>query len=510
MDLPIDISNLTPAELELVLAKLAANDFRIFWNYCWPGQAIAKHHYEWHNMLELPGGHEGSKRLLIGAPRGWGKSTWAVRQILFELGRDPNILITIVTADSNLAIDLLKEVSDNIERNENYQRVFPHIKPSEPWHKTRITVERSEIKKDASVRASGLFTTGVGGRSNLMIFDDCTSFRTSVESPQVREMSKRIFYEVWMNYLLPGGRVIYICTPWHVQDLSMEIRSSGAFDEWWVPALDENDESRWPEVWPTEELIKKRNEDPRAFAHQYMLEPIADSDTIFNYDTILMGSGDDVVPGPSFEYYFGVDLAPALGNASNAYSVIFVIGVDSNDPRGVRHVVDIIRARAKAPDFMEMIIDAYNQYKPKCIMVENNGYQQSMIDFLEARNVELPIVGYRTGSQKLDLQTGVPSIAPLLARGLLRYPIDSAHLSAGCGCNFCVWIEELKMYPSGQHSDTVMAMWLAERAYMHTRGIYFDTQDYNVYIDEDFDNEPIDDDFIPEETDADMSFADWL
>ena len=362
--------------------------------------------------------------------------------------------------------------------------VFPDLKKGDIWNKTGFSIERNIIHKDPTLKAAGLFSTGVVGRANLMIFDDCTSYRTAVEQPSLRESSKHIFHEVWMNHLLPDGRVVYICTPWHIMDLSMDLKRSGSFDVWWQPALDENGESTWPEMWPTEILERKRADDERSFEQQYMLRPISELDTIFNFETILMGAGDDAIPQPDWDYFVGVDLSPAI-SSTGSYSVIFIIGVDPRDERCTRHVVDIIRNRNKAPEVMSQIIDVYNHYKPRCIMVENNAYQQAMIDFLRAKNADIPVIGYRTGSQRLDLKQGVPSLAPLFARGLFRYPIDVSHLSSPCNCPFCTWINELKLFPGGEFTDTVMAMWLAERAFMHVRDGFNDIGYDMIYTDED-------------------------
>jgi len=439
-------------------------------------------------------------------------TTFSIRRILFEIGHNPDLLITIVTADDALGVSILHEIASNILGNRRLQMVFPELQRGEPWSKTRITVKRNIIHKEPTIKAAGLFSTGVGGRANLMLFDDCTSYRTAVEQPAQRETSKRIFHEVWMNHLLPDGRVLYICTPWHTMDLSMDLRRAGTFVEWWRPALDENGESIWPEMWPTEKLERKRAEDARSFEQQYMLRPISELDTIFNFETILMGAGDDAVPREDWRYYVGVDLAPAMGSRGS-YSVIFVIGVDPRDPRHTRHVVDIIRTRGKAPEVMSQIIDVSRNYSPECIMVENNAYQQAMVDFLEAKDANIPVMGYRTGSQKLDLKQGVPAISPLFARGLFKYPVPPEHFSTPCNCPICIWINELKLFPGGERSDTVMAMWLAERAFASARDALMSDIDGNlIYLDEDFEPDDDDEDDYTDIKDADdgVIMVDWM
>jgi phage terminase large subunit-like protein len=292
----------------------------------------------------------------------------------------------------------------------------------------------------------------------------------------------------------------------------MDIRHKGEFSEWWVPALDKDGNSTWPDVWTTEALLEKRKLDQRAFDHQYMLKPFSEADIVFNFDTVLLGAGDDAVPNSSWHYFFGVDLAASLDRGA-AYSSVFVIGIDPNEQRPVRHAVEVIREKMRAPEFMDVIIDAAQRYDPVCIMVENNAYQQSMIDFLEATGKELPVHGYRTGAQKLDLQTGVPAVAPLFGRELFKYPVNIAHIDSGCDCTFCQWLEELKMFPSGKTSDTVMAMWLSERAYSLSRDFVTGYESSTIYTDSDFHDEDRNEMTEIEDSDdvvGDGSMVDWL
>ena len=264
------LSELDEEELELFMQQLldaARKDFRIFWNYCWPDTPIAPHHYEWFLALRpgegVPGNPDGHSRVLIIAPRSWGKTAFVIRRVLWELGHNPDQFITIVSCDDGHATNILAEIARNIERNDALHEVFPGLWPGDIWQRTQINVVRNVMSKDPSVRAAGLFSTGVGGRSHLIIFDDVVAWRTARGLPSLRDQSKQIFHEVWMNYLLPGGRAMSLCTPWHPRDLNMDLKASGDWYVWERPALvnekgepDPGGESTWPEVWPTEALLE--------------------------------------------------------------------------------------------------------------------------------------------------------------------------------------------------------------------------------------------------------------
>ncbi len=100
-------------------------------------------------------------------------------------------------------------------------------------------------------------------------------------------------------------------------------------------------------------------------------------------------------------------------------------------------------------------------------VVENNFYQQSLIDWLEdLSGIELPIEPFTTGaSQKKSLDFGVPSMATDFQNNRWMIGLDAGEfdweLDKGCGCSTCVWLEEMLDYPYGTYTDTVIGSYLA-------------------------------------------------
>ena len=77
----------------------------------------------------------------------------------------------------------------------------------------------------------------------------------------------------------------------------------------------------------------------------------------------------------------------------------------------------------------------------------------------------LPIEGYFTGAQKVDLETGVPSLLAEIETGQWIFPMGSGgdHEDGICRCNMCYWLNEIKHYPL-LHADALMASWLSLEA----------------------------------------------
>jgi len=452
-----------------------ANDFKAFWNYCWPETPIAPHHIEWHKMLapgpNIPcqGLEGGSDRVLIIAPRSWGKTIFMIRRVLWELGHNPIQFISIVSADDGLAANILSEISRNIVTNERLHILFPRLKPGDIWQRTQIVVERSLISKDPTVRASGLFSTGVGGRAHLIIFDDVVAWRTAQAHPSLRDESKQIFHMVWMNYLLPGGRAMSLCTPWHPFDLNMELKMSGKWAVWERAALidkqgnpDINGESSWPEVWSKEELLAKRQQDEGAFEMQYMLNPRATTHADFQITDIL----DNIASRPpstikNWPKYIGVDVGlRAEGHGS--YSSIFVLAV--NPQNGSYWTLDVFRTKCTATELLELIVDVGQSYKPELVYVENNAFQQALIEFLDERRLGFSVQGFTTTTRKNDSTIGIPALASRFRNGQWVTIHDHPEEIGTCECAKCHWVRELSEWPGCKFGDTVMAMWLATRA----------------------------------------------
>ena len=198
----------------------------------------APFHQEWQALLPV----EGRARVLIGAPRESAKSSqMAVARPLWELGRNPELRIKIVCATDDLAAKLVGEIARNITQNPRLHHVFPDLQPDPegPWTRTQLRVTRQGLSKDPSVEGHGVLSAGVGGRADLMIFDDVCDQRTTVLQPAMREQIKSVFYETWINLLGPDGRAVYVATVWHVADLSVELRDGGQWTTWWRGARDE-------------------------------------------------------------------------------------------------------------------------------------------------------------------------------------------------------------------------------------------------------------------------------
>lgn len=163
------------------------------------------------------------------APFAHGKTVQLVTgRSAYEIGLDPNIRIKVVCNSDTKSKERVAHVG-NILQSQAYRAVFPHVRPVPPerakklrpkWTEHMLLVDRVGSSVDVTVQAHGVTSTGVGGRADLIVFDDVCDRKNSIDEPATRSRIVDGFDDTWMSRLSPRGRVIYVGTPWHQADLT--------------------------------------------------------------------------------------------------------------------------------------------------------------------------------------------------------------------------------------------------------------------------------------------------
>lgn len=446
----------------------------------------AKHQSEWLELLLNPN----IRRLQIMAPRGHGKTTTIVSFVLYALGRNQNLTFKIICGDDNLAMDIMSLIADNIVYNENYQKVFPEVMrdKNKEWSKHKIHIVRSAGVgiKDATVEASGVLGGGAGGRCHYLICDDIIPPKAAVSEPSTIEKIQLIVEQDWMSLLYPAGKIILPGTPWSYNPPDIYVRyadngipydqidTSSIISDWvlWKkPAINTEGEPLWPDKWPISALNERRKGMELAFRQQYMLEGFRAKKDWFNEEwlqqcmdySISLGGGID----SSWPKFMGVDPASSL-KSEGAFSCLFVIALS---PSGVRVPIEILRVRATPQELARLILDFNNRYDIVATVVENNSYQEALIDLIEIigsfEGGSLPnIIGKFTGSQKWSPEFGLPKIAAELAQKKWLIPMGGGdHNATNHSCPVCDWLVEMRKFGKESYTtDVLMASWLVDCA----------------------------------------------
>jgi len=400
------------------------------------------------------------KDILIEAPRGFGKTSQVIRRIIWELGRNPNLRIKYISQNDDKSSEKVSEMISHLLFNEKIKKVFPHLKFDREPSKHKFYLEREKISKDASVEAQGILSSAVGGRADILVFDDVCDLRNSVTQPSMRESVITAFQEVWTPILEPWGRRVYICTPWHLLDLTAFLKKQGVFEVVRYPCGGPpNFHSIWPERMSSKQLEQRYLESPRAYARAYQLKPMSEEETPFSEESLQNSLRAQEFPGVIHARCLGID--PGSSKRGKNFTCLFLMGL--GEWKGEDYFVfeKVEKFRTTSPQVKSRILRLVKERSPQMIIIESNAYQRSLVEILQEERLSAEVLGLDTTPKALNDPTlGMAAMGEDIALGKFWVPIKD-HF-ANCNCSFCLWRKDYLEYPIGT-CDVLMASWLAWR-----------------------------------------------
>lgn len=219
--------------------------------------------------------------------------------------------------------------------------------------------------------------------------------------------------------------------------------------------------------WNQERLIREEATNPRSFARGFQMRAFTDDERKFPSFVGCYTPGIVVgdITRRGWPVYVGVDLA----SDKRPGNVIFVLAVDPSSQR--RYPLEILCGAWTSPDTARQMAGVCSRHpNVRHIMVENNAYQQSIIDWIRNNKQDYSfwhkIESFTTGAKnKADPNYGLPGLEVEFKNKAWVIPsseFESHHLT--CRCGWCTWVAETKDYPMVGTFDTVMAMWFAREA----------------------------------------------
>lgn len=436
---------------------------------------------QWHIKQSLK---EGYHRIVITAAVGHGKSEQiAVATPLAEFGEDQNIRTKIITATPGLASKRVQSITRYID-TPAYSHIYPEVS-IDPKNKSseKFLLYRNSKSSDPSLESYGVGSSGEGSRSDLMIFDDVCDLENSLLSEVRRQKVYDTLTQKWINRLEPDGILLIVRTPWHKDDAIERLLRTGQYSHLKIPVSEKldcylperNGEKLKPiplwsftpyeQKWNKKALQNRKKEiGEMHFNRAFLLQPFSIVELFFKHFEKNVVSG---VNPASIEVEFkvaGVDIS----SKKRSGTVISVIGITSD---GKKVLVDGVCIDDPAKLGMALL-KMYVKHRLDLIYVENNAIQDRIVDEVKEvqtkrggiRTVHLPVTGYHTGSQKYDLEQGLPQLGIQFENDGWIVPKPSKHDEDTCDCFFCKAYKEFKYYPYYETDDIVMATWLAERA----------------------------------------------
>ncbi len=288
----------------------------------------------------------GETRLLLQAFRASGKSTLVGLFSAWLLCQDPDLRILVLSAESNLAEKMVRTIRKIIEKHP----LTRHLLSNNPdqWAADSFTVRRKRIGRDPSVLARGLYANITGTRADVIICDDVEVPNTCDTADKREKLRERLSENDFI--LTPGGRQIYIGTPHsyytiYADEPRTEIGEQDVFlkdfERLFIPILDEDGQSEWPELYKIEDIDDiRRTSGPMKFSSQMMLEPVNILES--RLDISLLRRYDDPLCAREAQKSLVLSIGgrklvscsawwdPAFGKASGDASVLAVVYTDED------------------------------------------------------------------------------------------------------------------------------------------------------------------------------------
>jgi len=452
------------------------------------GEAVSQGecHIRWQNHIT------DNLLAVLAGPREHGKTEQMIGRVVWELGKNQNLRGTILSAVDNEAHNRGDAIKQHIEKSSAVHEVFPNLKPDMTmWGRSQFRVHRTGgmISKDPSFICSGIFSTGTGGRTDLLWADDIADYRNSVQMPTLRPQVFEVLMKVWMQRLTDGGRFVLTSNIWHRADVTSILSSMSSWrGRVLIDRIGHDMESIWPEKWPKNRLIQKRKDvGERAFALGFFLTPMADEELLF--PSSIIGESMDQ-PGkirdyrlsvqevlamrlPMFPIFMASDLAISKSDAAD-FTVHFLGAYDA--PHNITYApIEVVRGKFDPTETGRTGLTLYGKFKPHLWVVETNAYQGallSIIKLLPKAPQNIPVRAFTTGSNKTSLDVGLSAMSTRMSTGGWVVPMkghgpdDFDHDESTCPT--CIWLAEMGEQTLsghiGTHDDLLMASWLLNEA----------------------------------------------
>lgn len=452
-----------------------------------PKLAIPDFHRQWYWWLVR------EQNYLNLAPRDHAKtSVHSVYRTVWEICVNRNIRYFLVFATQEIARLAMSEIKSNLVQNERVRAGFGIFNPMElppdhrlvepNWTHDSITVNRSDYSlKDPTVAVAGATKQVLSRRADRLCADDIVDDQTAYSSAETERLERWWTSDV-IPVLVRDGQEVITGTVYKKGDfyhtiMDKSIEKGGMYRVFIGDAiLDETKKQvLWPERWPWDDLAKQRAKLGRIrFNRNYRNILVDDSTSPFPMIWFEGGVGENgILYRGCYDsrYSLGTDMSranrkllryavlgvdPAIGRTTQSkYFAAVVLGI-TYDNEVV--IAEIVRGQYGFVAQKRLVIELYEQWRPRHVAVESNAYQKALVEGIEEQYKGMPISSiYSTPAVKTRPDIGVPAMDIWFETGRVRIPRGSQRSIEMTD----ILVEELHLWGKTSTSDTVMALWFA-------------------------------------------------
>ena len=441
--------------------------------------------------------HQGQMDELINSlgPREWGlilapaehlKTTETEDYLTWAITQNPNIRTLVISKTEGHAKSVLGVVKDRLTDFDTHEALvqdFGPFKGNRSWTAKKFTVAgRTSGERDATCEAMGLNGSPFGHRVDVMVLDDLIDLTNAENVDAQVEWIERIAD----TRLTKNGIVIVVGSRIREHDLYNAMLESGWIHKSLIlPAIvrepgelgeDDPGESLWPDEWPVEALIEKRErmKDKRSWLLSYQQKKLQAADAVFPL-SMIESCFDARLAKPSVRMdntvsVVGVD--PGLAKVTAAFTINLDRTTKTRHWANLRTVTNIGEGGDVQEALINFIVETVKANRATTCVVEGNSAFQLLTssrvlrDRLKELYCALIVVTsegdgltaadkWRADRPELTYE----SLAPLFANQSYKIPA-----SAGAQKFFRPVIDQFEGFPGGKRTpkDILSAARLAE------------------------------------------------
>lgn len=377
--------------------------------------------------------------------------------IIQEMLVDPEIKICILSCKDDVAKPFLKQIKQELEKNEDLKRIHSDClwqeprKEAEKWsEKDGITIKRHGNPKECTLEAYGLIDSMPTGRHfDLLDYDDLVTEKL-VNNPEIIQ-KVTIAWELSDNLgTAKRTRKWHFGTRYSFADTYGVLIERGSIRERRYPATIDGTLKGAPVFLTQEKWEDIKTAQQKTVNAQMLLNPLAGTESSFRPSSL---KHYDVIPG-TLNVYIMVDPSKGRGARSDR-TAIAVMGIDVG---GNKYLLDGFCHRMKLSERYAKMVMLHKKWSvhPGVQMVkvgyEQYGMQSDLEVIEEYQRRDKYFFGIeelnssKDGSGKNAKPDRISRLEPDFNKGRIYLPSVAYHPSFGGGiensCLWDVWTEE--------------------------------------------------------------------
>lgn len=404
-----------------------------------------------------------SKRMVVGVPRGYGKSTLSSFLFpLYILLYKKLQFILLVSATEDTGIPFLNMVKDELVSNEAIIQDFGQMKkPNNKWSATEIWLANDTCLTVRGIDGSIRGIRYKEHRAQLILCDDLIKDEVA-ESASAREKLSNTYKDSLLNAGDENTRVLVVGTVLHNEDILSELLSpetTGYKQLFFQSILNWSESDKWAEWRNLYTSLEDKNREETAYQFFLQNKDEMVKDTLvlweekFNYYHLMKKLIDDgessffkemmCEPRGSDDYMFqniqywnelpslkdckvvmSVDVS--MGKRKGDFSAITILG--KHKTTNYKYVIDGEIKRIKPDKLINLIVKKLKQYEGviDALVFEAVAFQEYLLDNLKKRlkkeNINIRIIPLKPKGKK---ETRIMQLQPDIANGIIKFNRDN-------------------------------------------------------------------------------------